>query len=49
MTLLALPLGHMAHAWQKLMIVNPPAGLAVAAAALIGYAIYEEVQSSKKR
>ena len=42
MTLLALPLAPLAYAWKNLMIVNPVAGIAVGATAIIGCAIYEE-------
>jgi len=44
MTSLAISIGPLAVAWKKLLIVNPPVGIAVGAVALVGYAIYEECQ-----
>lgn len=44
MTLLALPVGPLALAWKKLMIVNPVAGIVVGTVAVVGYTIYEETK-----
>jgi hypothetical protein len=44
MTLFALPVAPLAYAWKNLMIVNPVAGIAVGAVAIVGYAIYEETK-----
>lgn len=44
MALLALPIAPLAHAWQKLMVVNPVAGIVVGVVAVAGYAIYEETK-----
>ena len=41
MTILAIPVGPLAHGLKALFVANPVAGVAVGAVALVGYAIYE--------
>lgn len=42
MMTLAIPLAPLAYALKSLVIANPPLGLVVGAAAMIGYSIYED-------
>ena len=42
MMTLAIPLAPLAYALKSLVIANPPLGMVVGAAAMIGYSIYEE-------
>lgn len=44
MTIFAIPVGAMARALKAIFVANPVAGVAVSAAALVGYAIYEGVR-----
>ena len=43
MSILAIPVGPLAHAWKALFVANPVAGVVVAAVAIAGYGIYEHV------
>lgn len=42
MTILVISIVHLARALRVLFIANPVAGVAVGAAALAGYALYEK-------
>ena len=44
MTILVISIVHLARALRVLFIANPVAGAAVGAAALAGYAIYENAR-----
>lgn len=41
MSILALPIGPMVHAWRHFFVINPVAAVVVAAVACAGYGIYE--------